>query len=154
MHRNMISTRCGIVGAALLLTAAEQPELVRVRDVTDGDTVRLTFGERIRIAGIDAPGTHADQARCAREIALGDAAVARARTLLDGQSVGIDRVGRSYDRTVARVTLDGRDLATLLVANRVARWWPADAPKPNWCGDATDRREGQNRRGAPRADRR
>nr|WP_279388852.1 thermonuclease family protein [Sphingomonas sp. PP-CE-1G-424] len=106
------------------------------------------------MAGIDAPETHADQARCAREIALGDATAARARTLLDGRSVGIDRVGRSYDRTVARVTLDGRDLATLLVANRVARWWPSYAPKPDWCGDATDRQEGQNRRGARRADRR
>src|SRR3546814_6808026 len=31
--------------------------------VTDGDTFRLESGERIRIAGIDAPETHRDQAR-------------------------------------------------------------------------------------------
>ena len=63
----------------------------------------------------------------------------RARALLDGRTVGIVRVGRSYDRTVAAVTIDGRDLATLLVDDGVARWWPRGAPKPDWCRDDANR---------------
>ncbi|HEX4693605.1 thermonuclease family protein [Sphingomonas sp.] len=136
-----------IVSAALLLIAAAPSEQAQIRYVTDGDTFRLTTGERIRIAGIDAPETHAEQARCAAEIALGDAAATRLRALLDDRSVGIERVGRSYDRTVARVTLDGRDLAAMLVADGAARWWPRGAPKPDWCGTARDRQPPAPRRG-------
>lgn len=104
-----------------------------VRYVTDGDTFRLVSGERIRIAGIDAPETHRDQAQCAAEIALGNAAAARARALLDGRQVSFVRVGRSYNRTVARVMLDGRDVAQLFVAAGIARAWPRGRPKPDWC---------------------
>ena len=111
-----------------------------MRYVTDGDTFRLTSGERIRIAGIDAPETHADQAKCRAELALGEAAATRARALLERREVTIVRVGRSYNRTVAMVALDGRDLAGLLVAAGVARWWPTHSPKPDWCGAGTDRR--------------
>jgi micrococcal nuclease len=125
--------------AALLLIAAAPPEHAKIRYVTDGDTFRLTSGERIRIAGIDAPETHADQAKCHAELALGDTAAARARALLDGRTVGIERVGRSYNRTVARVTLDGRDVATMFVADGIARWWPHHTPKPDWWGDTLDR---------------
>lgn len=102
--------------------------------MTDGDTFRLTSGERIRIAGIDAPETHIDQAKCRAEAVLGEAAAASARTLLDGRTVGVERVGRSYNRTVARVTLGRDDLAALLVARGIARWWPRGTPKPDWCG--------------------
>ncbi|MEP9403648.1 hypothetical protein [Sphingomonas sp. VNH70] len=52
---------------------------------------------------------------------------------LKGRRVGIERVGRSYDRTVARVRLDGRDVAALLVEKGAARWWPRGKPRPNWC---------------------
>ncbi|MGY2736598.1 thermonuclease family protein [Sphingomonas sp. UYP23] len=128
-----------LASAALLLIAAAPPKTGRIRSVTDGDTFRLTTGEPIRIAGIDAPETHAEHAKCAAELTLGAAATARVRALLDGKSVGIERVGRSYDRTVAKVTIDGRDLATLLVAAGVAQWWPHYAPKPDWCVGASDR---------------
>ena len=140
---------------ALLLIAAAPPEVAQIRYVTDGDTFRLTSGERIRIAGIDASETRADQAKCAAELALGETAKARVTTLLDGRTVGIERVARSYHRTVAKVTLAGRDLATILVAWRVARWWPRSAPKPDWCVGALDRRLarrfGETRRGTPHA---
>jgi len=105
----------------------------RVRYVTDGDTFRLESGERIRIANIDAPETHRDQAKCNAEVVLGQAASERARALLDHRVVTFVRVGRSYNRTVARVTLDGRDLGETLVAMGVARPWPHYSPKPNWC---------------------
>lgn len=122
-----------------LVIAAAPADRDRVRYVTDGDTFRLVSGERIRIAGIDAPETHADQARCAAEIDLGNKAAARARALLDHREVEVIRVGRSYNRTVARVTLDGRDLATELVDNGIARWWPRGDAKPDWCAGAGSR---------------
>ena len=67
----------------------------RVAWVTDGDTFRLESGERIRIAGIDAPETHREQAKCAGEIALGLRAKDRTTSLLAGRQVTFHRVGRS-----------------------------------------------------------
>ncbi|WP_298673061.1 thermonuclease family protein [uncultured Sphingomonas sp.] len=82
---------------------------------------------------MDAAETHADQAKCRAEIVQGEAATARLRTLIDGHTVGLVRVGRSYSRTVARVTIEGRDLAGQLVETGAARWWPRGTRKPNWC---------------------
>lgn len=70
----MIALRLLTGCAALLLIAAAPPDQGRVGYVIDGDTFRLESGERIRIAGIDAPETHAGQAKCKAEIALGRAA--------------------------------------------------------------------------------
>ena len=128
-----IVLRLAVSCAALLLIAAAPPDQGRVGHVIDGDTFRLESGERIRIAGIDAPEAHAGQAKCRAEIALGRSATARARMLLDGRNVTIMRVGRSYNRTVARVTLAGRDVGSELVATGAARWWPRWQRKPDWC---------------------
>lgn len=129
------------VTAALLavpsLTAtsiAAPVESGRVVRVTDGDTFRLESGERIRIAGIDAPETQSGNAKCAIELVRGKAATERTIVLLDNRMVTFERVGRSYKRTVARVRLDGRDVATMLVEMGIARWWPRGHPKPDWCG--------------------
>jgi endonuclease YncB( thermonuclease family) len=119
-----------------MLVATSTPARIdsaRVAYVIDGDTFRLESGERIRIANIDSPETHRGQAKCRAEIALGQAAAARARALLDHRRVTFVRVGRSYNRTVARVTLDGRDLGETLMAMGVARPWPHYARKPDWC---------------------
>ena len=116
------------------LIAAPGPDRGRVAYVIDGDTFRLASGERIRIAGIDAPESRHGQARCRAELALGKATTARARALLEGRVVTLVRVGRSYDRTVAEVRFGGRDLAETLVAAGGARWWPRGARKPDWCG--------------------
>ncbi len=122
--------------AALLLVAAAPPDQGRVGYVIDGDTFRLESGERIRIAGIDTPETQKGQAKCSAEIVLGRSATTLARTLLDGRTVTIVRVGRSYNRTVARVTLAGRDVGAELVASGVARWWPRRQPKPDRCAQS------------------
>ena len=120
--------------------AADGHDSGRVAWVTDGDTFRLESGERIRIAGIDAPETHRDQARCAGEIVLGLRVKDRATALLAGRDVTFRRVGRSYRRTVATVVLDGRDLGTELVRLGIATWWPRGRPKPNWCENSRQRR--------------
>jgi micrococcal nuclease len=106
----------------------------RVAWVTDGDTFRLESGERIRIAGIDAPETHREQAKCAGETKLGLRAKDRATALLAGREVTFRRAGRSYNRTVTTVVLDGHDLGTELVRIGVAACWPRGCPKPIWCG--------------------
>lgn len=118
---------------AVALVAAKDSERGVVRYVTDGDTFRLTSGERIRIAGIDAPESRADQAKCRAELRLGQAATATARALLDRRTIAFQRVGKSYDRTVATVRVDERDLATMLVKAGAARWWPRGQAKPDWC---------------------
>ena len=71
--------------------AAGHSDSGRVDWVTDGDTFRLESGERIRVAGIDAPETHRDQARYAGETLLGLRAKNRATALLAGREVSFRR---------------------------------------------------------------
>lgn len=133
-------------GALYLVCVAARPDMAvarnqesrsgasgKVRTVTDGDTFRLESEERIRIADIDAPETRQGQARCQDERRLGEVAKARLKAMIEGKTVHITRVGRSYNRTVARVRFAGRDLATSLVARRDAAWWLRSDPKPRWC---------------------
>lgn len=108
----------------------------RVAWVTDGDTFGLEPGERVRIAGVDAPETQPGQAKCRAEVALGLVAKRQASALLQGRMVAVERVGRSYGRTVARVRLDGRDVGAELVRIGAARWWPRGVIKPGWCSVA------------------
>lgn len=122
--------------AALLVVVDASPaaaQSARVAYVIDGDTFRLEGGERIRIAGIDAPETQPGQAKCRAEIVRGQAATRDARALLAGRTVTIERVGRSYNRTVANVRLNGRDVATMLVDRGIAARWPRGRPRPDWC---------------------
>lgn len=121
--------------AALILLSAPAAGAgqARVAYVTDGDTFRLTTGERIRIAGIDAPEIHEGQAHCRLEIERGLESARQLRAMIDGQAVTIVRVGHSYNRTVARITFEGRDLAAELVRRGIARPWPRRSPKPDWC---------------------
>lgn len=123
----------GLAALAFATGAAPPPERATIAWVIDGDTFRLSSGAKIRVAGIDAPESARRNARCASEVALGKAATRRAVTLLKGRTVEIERVGRSYDRIVARVRMDGRDVAAVLVDAGVARWWPRGRTKPDWC---------------------
>jgi endonuclease YncB( thermonuclease family) len=116
--------------------AADRDDSGRVAWVTDGDMFRLESGERIRIAGIDAPEMHRDQAKCAGETLLGSRAKDRATALLARRDVTFHRVGRSYNHTVATVATvvrDGRDLGDELVRMGVADWWPRGRARPDWC---------------------
>ena len=69
----------------LQLIAAAPGEMARVRYVTDGDALRLPSGEGIRVAGINVPETHADQARCRAETVRSKAAAAPAWATFDGR---------------------------------------------------------------------
>ena len=118
---------------AAACSTSVRAEIGRVRYVTDGDTFRLESGERIRIANIDAPEIHVRQAKCRLEFTRGEAASKQARTLLDGKIVTFERVGRSYNRTVARVRVNGRGPGKTLIALGAAKPWLRYNPKPGWC---------------------
>lgn len=107
--------------------------------VIDGDTV--AFGtEHIRLLDIDAP--EISHPRCEAEARLGLQAKARLKALLAGQDVAITRDGRDrYGRTLARLTVGGRSLGTVLVAEGLAvAWEPGPAAYrarlQHWCGRA------------------
>jgi hypothetical protein len=138
-------SRCAALSSlALPILAAAPAGRERIRYVTDRDTFRLRSGERIPIAGIHAAEAHVDRTKCRAELALGVAAATRARALLDGRIVGFECVGRSYNRTVARVMLDSRDVADILVRMGVSQRWLRHQPKPDWCG-ATRRKRNKSR---------
>ena len=104
--------------AGLLLSA------VCAFHVVDGDTVRLGT-ETIRLVGCDAPETH--HAKCGAERRLGEVASTRLRDLLcaPGTNVVIDRGERPrldrYRRMLARIFVDGQDVADLMIEAGLAR---------------------------------
>lgn len=116
----------------------------RTNCVVDGDTFYLG-GEKVRIAGIDAPETH--DYRCASEKALGDRATAELRTLLNSGAVTMTSVepfaqsstlsenkGRdrdTYGRLLRNVAVDGADVGEALISAGVAREYGTG--RRGWC---------------------
>ena len=100
----------------------------RVTCVVDGDTFWL-HGEKIRPEGFDAAEMGAP--KCRRKAPLADAAAAELARVLSSGKVEIQGNGRSYDRRLARVTVDGVDIAEPMIASGLARpYAPGAAP---WC---------------------
>jgi len=104
--------------------------------VTDGDTVTIA-GERIRIANIDTPEIH--EAQCDAELRLGKVAARRLAELLkSGQidvQVGDPETGRTKDRfgrTLATISVNGRDVGETLIDEGLARPW--EGKRRSWCG--------------------
>ncbi len=100
--------------------------------VVDGDTVNLR-GQSIRLVGFDTPETY--RAQCASERSLGDAATDRLRELLaratSAKLVYLPRRDQ-YGRDLARLKLDGRDVADILVGEGLARRY-AGGQRLSWC---------------------
>lgn len=103
--------------------------------VVDGDTITVG-GETIRIANIDAPET--GRAKCDAERRLGKAAARRTADLVAAGVVVLHRgdpaTGRKFDRygrTLATVSVNGRDVGKVLVAEGLARLW--DGKRHPWC---------------------
>lgn len=98
--------------------------------VHDGDTIRCG-AERIRIQNIDAPELP-DSPKCQdyrRSYAWCDYAAGyksrdALQALLTRGPARIQRMGQDkYGRTLARVTVNGKDAGTYLVGLGLARWW-------------------------------
>lgn len=99
--------------------------------VVDGDTIYL-HGQKIRIAGIDAPETH--DYKCRSEKALGDRATRRLRQLLNSGSVSLSSIDRDedvYGRKLRNVAVNGADVGDALVNEGLAR--PYRGSKMGWC---------------------
>jgi len=103
--------------------------------VHDGDTVRLCSGEQVRISNIDAPEMRGS-ARCdPRGLRRGRnpswcdyrravAAREALRGFLANGPVTIRRLGLDhYGRTLARLSVGGRDAGAYLVRLGLARTW-------------------------------
>lgn len=96
--------------------------------VVDGDTFWIK-GEKVRIAGIDAPEM---RGRCAYESRLAIVSRDRLLVLLNSGSFRLNREGEDrYGRTLAVVTLNGRSVGDTLVSEGLARTW-AGRHEP-WC---------------------
>jgi endonuclease YncB( thermonuclease family) len=119
----------------LALAAASSACIARV---SDGDTIRLCSGERVRLVGIDAPeraGSERCNARSRARLAgsrnpswcdhaKGERAQAELERLLSTGTVRIERRGQdAYGRTLARVTVNGRDAGEWLIRQGLARPW-------------------------------
>ena len=112
---------------------------------SDGDSGRLADGTKFRLHGVDAPETGpldwVSGAKCERERELGYQAKARVRELTRtgvltvSHDYGPDR----YGRLVVDLSLDGQDLAALLVAGGTHKTWDYDGgdAKPEWCTGRT-----------------
>jgi endonuclease YncB( thermonuclease family) len=99
--------------------------------VVDGDTFYLN-GEKVRIAGIDAPETH--DYGCASELALGDEATEKLQALLNSGTVtmtSIDRDRDKYGRLLRNVAVDGADVGEAMVSAGVAREYGGG--RRRWC---------------------
>lgn len=115
----------------LILLAAAAAEPVCIDHVHDGDTFTLCSREKIRIANIDAPELP-DSPKCKDQRRLtawcdfkaGYASRDALVGLLSSGRVTIWRQGTDrYGRTLAKVTVDGRDAGAYLVGVGLAKPW-------------------------------
>jgi len=114
----------------LLILASASSFICVAPNVHDGDTIRCG-AERIRIANIDAPelpdspkcqGRRRSYAWC--DFELGYRSRDALRAFLASGPVAISRQGVDrYGRTLAVVTVNGRDAGDYLVRLRFARPW-------------------------------
>jgi hypothetical protein len=99
--------------------------------VVDGDTFYLN-GEKVRIAGIDAPETH--DYRCQSELQLGERAARQLQALLNSGAVtmtSIDRDRDVYGRLLRNVSVNGQDVGEAMISAGVARAYAGG--RRSWC---------------------
>jgi micrococcal nuclease len=117
---------------------AAGPSVLTMR-IVDGDTIENTAnGVRYRLDNVDAAPI-GEAAGCASERALGERAAAAAEQLLGrARTLALSPTGRfdQAGKPMVFVSLDGRDLGELLIAQGAAR--PARARAEPWCDAAGD----------------
>ena len=117
-------------------TGSSTGDACRVARVLDGDTVVLSCPgeapERARLTGYDTPEVFSPG--CRAERALGETATERLRALVrDGETFTITRRGYDrYDRRLAKVAIDGRDVGDILVSEGLALRY-SGGRRIDWC---------------------
>lgn len=107
------------------------PALHKLISVYDGDTIRLGQ-ERIRIVGPDTPEL-GHRAQCESEAIAAERAKQALIAEIERGNVALHRQGTDrYGRTLARVTVDGRDVADTLIAQGLARPY-GGGRREGWC---------------------
>ncbi len=110
-----------IIVTIMLCVQSCEPAEIRV---WDGDSLRLGMtqaAEAIRIFNIDAPEI---EGQCVHESDLAQRSKRRLAELLQGQRVEVLRQGTDrYGRTLANVSINGRDAGDILVNDGLARTW-------------------------------
>ncbi len=98
----------------------------------DGDTVEVPGRGRIRLLGIDTPELH--PCNCALECDLGMRAKRRAQELLNSGPRSYRPSGEHdrYGRILADITVDGRDLAAVLIREGLGRPY-SGGQRRAWC---------------------
>lgn len=110
------------------------PSGPRTTCVVDGDTFWLA-GEKVRIADINAPETHA--AHCSDEQQRGDAATRRLIALLNAGPFTLEpwpRPRDRYGRLLMVVKRGGRSIGLQLVNEGLAEPWKGR--RSSWCAGA------------------
>ena len=133
------ASQAASASAATATTSTEIPLTVYW---SDGDSGRLSDGTKFRLHGIDSPETGSMKqrggAKCEAERVLGFEAKEAALELTRGKQVTVSETRGTdrYERTVVRLEIDGKDVATLLVAGGTHKTWDYDGrqKKPDWCG--------------------
>ena len=132
-----------LTGSAAAQGAISGPVEAEVVRVIDGDTVEVrafpwldvAVTTRVRVLGIDTPEKGA-RAKCRAEAGLAERASAAARAALpEGAKVRLSDIqpDKYGGRVVASVEgVDGRDLATALLAAGLARRYDGGR-KAGWC---------------------
>ena len=122
-------------GASLSLVGPAQA--YRTVQVTDGDSIivsasGMATGLRVRIQFLDSPELNG---RCPEERALAQEARGRLIELVaPGVTIQSGLEFDRYGRLLARVfTKDGRDVADILIEEKLARRYNGTGPRLPWC---------------------
>ena len=100
--------------------------------VVDGDTIKLG-AQSYRLMGFDTPETY--RHRCASEKKLGDKATHHLKSLIaQAGDINLQDTGRfdKYQRGLARLLVDGRDVGDILIQQGLARPYEG-GKRRGWC---------------------
>lgn len=111
MLRNIESAKIFGITLILILASATPSHGEVVCRITDGDTVRLCDGQRIRLWGIDAPELKQPYGYQARDLLR--------ENVLD-KDVQLDCTGKHYKRRVCHVKVGEQDVSQVMVSRGLA----------------------------------